>query len=268
MRPIISEFSYGYSVTDELIHHHGLPIVAAPVFPSLFAEGRGGGGWDVKLQVPSLALFLQFKLSHKMVKGTASEYADGHISTLPFFRMHIWSRRTSKQQDLLMDLEDVGELVYYVAPQFFTDSEQNDAYLTHNVINRSRFFRPSLIGRLTDDSEHWIAFSDSSTWVCSTPKPIRQRTDWQSLLGRLDGELSTPAGRLDIERLQVIRDSMINIVARRSVESSDLLERLQSESPLGDDAVSPTIEPLLHQVSYIAKAFFDCEMVVVSPRQK
>jgi len=42
-----SEFSYGYAMTDNILHS-GLPYTPnAPVFLSLLAEGGAGGGYDV-----------------------------------------------------------------------------------------------------------------------------------------------------------------------------------------------------------------------------
>ena len=57
MKPNISEFSYGYALTSELVRLFGIKGVGAPVFPSLKEEGSVG--YDV--QVPGLPLFLQFK---------------------------------------------------------------------------------------------------------------------------------------------------------------------------------------------------------------
>ena len=48
MEPEFSEFSYGYALTDELIHWNGTKLKAAPVFPSLYDEGAGKG-YDLKL---------------------------------------------------------------------------------------------------------------------------------------------------------------------------------------------------------------------------
>jgi hypothetical protein len=39
MKPMISEFSYGYVLTEELASGRAGPIVGAPVFPTLTAEG-------------------------------------------------------------------------------------------------------------------------------------------------------------------------------------------------------------------------------------
>jgi len=44
MRPDFSEFSYGYAVTEEIVTANKATLVAAPLFPSLYKEGKTGGG--------------------------------------------------------------------------------------------------------------------------------------------------------------------------------------------------------------------------------
>jgi len=39
MTPEISEFSYGFALTNELVGW--APVAAAPLFPSLIEEGKG-----------------------------------------------------------------------------------------------------------------------------------------------------------------------------------------------------------------------------------
>jgi len=73
MKPDISEFSYGYVVTEALVRGFGTDISAAPVFPSLVAEGREGGGYDVRIEISGIPLFLQFKLSDYMKRNRANE---------------------------------------------------------------------------------------------------------------------------------------------------------------------------------------------------
>src|SRR6266568_1524050 len=68
MRPMLS---YGYALTEELAGGTAGDLMAAPVFPSLYAEGQAGGGWDVMIPYPVTPLFLQFKLSHYMVRRTS-----------------------------------------------------------------------------------------------------------------------------------------------------------------------------------------------------
>ena len=40
MRPDLSEFSYGYALTENLIQWVGTSLTAAPVFPSLLKKGN------------------------------------------------------------------------------------------------------------------------------------------------------------------------------------------------------------------------------------
>src|SRR5580704_15864116 len=74
-----SEFSYGYCLTEDLIVGQGTQLTAAPVFPSLIEEGQPGVGYDVRFDRPGTPLFLQFKLVHQMVRGTANETKKGHF---------------------------------------------------------------------------------------------------------------------------------------------------------------------------------------------
>lgn len=77
MKPDISEYSYGYTLTEELIRSMAQQLSAAPVYPSLIEEGRPGGGYDVKLQYPFMPIFLQFKLSDYVKRRIAREFKLG-----------------------------------------------------------------------------------------------------------------------------------------------------------------------------------------------
>ena len=82
MKPDISEFSYGYALTEAFVWDTGLPVIGAPFFPSLIQEGQSGG-YDVAVSFSGLLLFLQFKLSHLMTRRTAFETKQGYIA-IPF----------------------------------------------------------------------------------------------------------------------------------------------------------------------------------------
>ena len=86
MRPLLSEFSFGYALTEELVAGVIGGLMAAPVFPSLIQEGQAGGGYDLQLPLAGAPLFLQFKLSDCMVYRSAAEWDDfGHS----YYRMHL-----------------------------------------------------------------------------------------------------------------------------------------------------------------------------------
>ena len=100
MRPDISEFSFGFALTDEIINGTTFPLSAAPFFPSLIQEGRSGG-YDVRLDRPGMPLFLQFKLSDCMVSRGAKEIKDLRLfSDPPFYRMKLRPSRYSRQHQI------------------------------------------------------------------------------------------------------------------------------------------------------------------------
>jgi hypothetical protein len=170
MTPDLSEFSYGFALTNEFVAALG-QLNAAPIFPSLIEEGRAGGGYDVKLDAPGLPLYIQFKRADCMVRDTASEC--GSIGLIPpFYRMYITERRRSQQHDLLLSLDQAPNVVFYAAPRFHTVRELNDAFTQGTVRPRSFFIRPQDIGPL-DGAKHHVAFTENAHYVCSKPREVK-----------------------------------------------------------------------------------------------
>jgi hypothetical protein len=135
MKPDISEFSYGFALTNELIDRYKLRSAGAPEFPSLYKEGKSGG-YDVKLA--GILVFLQFKLSDCMVKSSAGE---SDLLKVPYYRMHLRPLRHSAQHDLLLALErDDENLVYYAAPEFHKPNELSLAFTARSVSEKTAFF--------------------------------------------------------------------------------------------------------------------------------
>lgn len=93
-----SEFTYGFAVTHELVTRW-FGRSAVPVFPSLIAEGRPGGGYDVFLKKPGYPLFLQFKLSEFMSRRQSSEW---RLFNSPYYRFWLRAPRHSDQHALLL----------------------------------------------------------------------------------------------------------------------------------------------------------------------
>lgn len=174
MKPDFSKFSYGYAVTEELVTQHKASLIAAPLFPSLYDEGKAGGGYDVKIPITGTPVFLQFKLSDQLERKNAKEHRDGLLG-IPYFRMHIRPNKHSDQHNLLLALETSGETVYYIAPEFYRPEELNDFYLNSVVVANSAAFTPSAIGPMPDDDQHYVVFERGSTiaFRCSgEPKEV------------------------------------------------------------------------------------------------
>lgn len=171
MRSLISEFSYGFALTHELVLSLG-SLVAAPVFPSLIEEGKAGGGYDVKLEAPGLPLFLQFKRSERLTRGTAREIKAGAPLTLPYHRVALTARRDSDQHDMLIELDQAPNVVFYAAPMFHQKEEFDEAFLDGEVRARSFFVSPAAIGVFADDGAHHLSFDGTTCVVMSKPKVV------------------------------------------------------------------------------------------------
>lgn len=236
-RPQFSEFSYGFALTHELVGWTA--IGAAPVFPSLLAEGRTGGGWDVKLDKPGLPLYLQFKRSQCIASGNGRERraVRKHIGqrnfnedlALPYYRFFFMESSLSKQHDLLLELDQGSRDVFYAAPYFHEQSEFDTAWGNRDVTRQTAFVRPRDVGQLTE-GKHSIAFDTKHTdraWVCSEAKSIpvvRADTLLSSFTEKL-GRQSTTVREDALKWEQELRNCFDTGVRRHERRVQDFLRR-------------------------------------------
>lgn len=255
MKPDISEFSYGYALTDELINWQGTQLTAAPVFPSLYQEGQAGGGYDVMLQRPGIPLFLQFKLSHCMVRNSAQEVKDG-IFLPPFYRMYLRPSRHSDQHEMLLDLENAGNEVYYSAPAFHTPEEFNEAYLLHQVQARSLWMRPSQIGVLPDDGDHHVAFAlGAPTYLYSKPRALDTRAD-------SEGFNSVVAQAFEKRAAVSLRRGALEEMAGQLSEIAEKHRHVSFESKRVSQARLADRHPL-DRIAFYSQVFMDTQLFIV-----
>jgi len=255
-----SEFSYGYCLTEDLIVGQGTPLIAAPVFPSLLEEGQPGVGYDVRFDRPGVPLFLQFKLVHQMVRRNANETKRGHFQP-PFYRMHLRPRPVSDQHQSLLSLEQAGNDVFYVAPCFHTTVALNTNYAQRRVWDRSIRIRPALIGPLPDDGPHHVTFQHpSSTWQFYSDEPFKEgrAPETGEIAGRLQSRIVERGSRNLREQIEDLDASLQAIVQSRNVERKER-ERVDIRE-LGEH-----VDPL-RRAAYIARQFFDCQMLFVTVR--
>lgn len=169
MKSDISEFSYGFALTSELIHTYKLFSFGAPYFINQYKEGKAGGGYDMKL--PGVPVYFQFKISDTLTTNNSS---NSSLLGLPYHRFGIRSRKMSSQHELLLDLESKGSDVYYAAPIFRYPSELDHHFSTLSIIENSAFVTPGSIGAIADDNPHSVSFNkkDSFAIFRSDPKKI------------------------------------------------------------------------------------------------
>lgn len=257
MNSEFSEFSYGYALTDELIHWYITKLKAAPVFPSLYDEGAGKG-YDLKLDKQiGIPLFLQFKVSHFIYGHNAKEFSKGAFIS-PLYRMYITPRNISTQQKDLLALEMAGNSeVRYAAPAFHTLNSLNDFYLTHKVKENSLWVSPSFFEPIKDNQRHHASFQLGGKLVRFSDSPI---------------EIDKPFG------FDVFQKDLINAFEKKSKSSltaenlSKMLSLLESkmsqkyphynfEYPTKED-ISPQGK-LIKKIAFYSTFLMDTQMFIV-----
>lgn len=257
MKPEMSEFSYGFAFTNELIHAPGSHVVAAPEFPSLQKEGKPGGGYDVKIPFGS-PLFLQFKLSHFMARTNSKEYG---VMGRAYYRWHLHALKHSAQHDLLLDLESRGNEVYYVAPAFHQTAELNTYFQSKKIVEQSSRFRPSDIGSLPDDDDHYIVFRNGVAYRCSDDRKSVRFQMMNHWLGAQGEERDSRA--LDDAGVHAIGETIVD-----ALRQSRARRKLVGHKSVNPDDVARAIdnEPTLRTLAFVSRTVLDSELLIVAPQ--
>lgn len=284
MRPRISEFSYGFALTRELIatKWNGLELTAAPFLPSLVQEGRSGG-FDVALTSVKLLVFLQFKVSHLLTRSTAKGVSNG-VLTVPYYRFDLHAPRVSDQHKLLQELERSGagvpRIVRYVAPAFFTEGEFDHLYLANGVSERSLFVSPSDV-QLPDDEEHSIGFRmpTDAPVLLSEPTRLERAGAFQDFDEAVKGALARGSSvAIDGQDMELTRESLVTLAEAMKPDATPdrrggREDRFRTEKipfaadlPRLDTAMLRTVNPL-EAIGRLAWTQFGCEAIAIGTAQ-
>lgn len=258
MKPLISEFSYGYALTEELVNGRFGKLTGAPIFPSLIEEGRAGGGYDLNLPFTGCPLFIQFKLSYCMVRQSAAEWADfGH----EYYRFYLRPSKYSRQHQLLRDLA-AREEVYYAAPHFHTLDELNDAYMANQVFDRSALFNPLDID-LPDTDEHYVCFSAFTDYFlrCSNaPQKVNKKPKSFQIAESLLERVREKGKRVDDKFFHEISHSLLGLAKERGI-NTDILQSKKYQ-----DTVKEKLKGQAEFAGYLARSIFETELFIVGER--
>lgn len=256
VRPRISEFSFGYALTEEIVNLFRHVIIGAPVFPSLYDEGRDGGGYDLRLNRIGVPLFLQFKLTHQMIRRNASEIRVDHLfADPPFLRMYLMPRRESHQHRMLLDLDDGINDVFYAAPYFYTQTDLNTAYVGRRVIQNSFFVKPRDIGRLLDDEEHHIALRAYSLigYFCSEPKKFDKIINSERFILSIKDKLIEKEQTMIKMHMKKLYFQMVGIIREYNLTLKEYREY--------EDLIKEN--KLAQYLFCLARSYFDSELLFV-----
>lgn len=171
----LSEFSYGYGVTREIEQLlESVGCKATPFLPSLIHEKQLG--FDVGFSKPGGVVLAQFKLGQELKRFRLA----AHESTVPVLDHPFWQFRIDvddHQFQRLVEFENNGAEVYYVAPRFATWQAYDAAFQSGKVLENSLLAKPSDIvhglgGPAVAKGIHRIAYDCRRRYVCSDPRPF------------------------------------------------------------------------------------------------
>jgi BMFP domain-containing protein YqiC len=172
----LSEFSYGYGVTrevEELLA--GVGIKATPFLPSLLHEASLG--FDVAFSGSGAVVMLQFKLGDELRRfHRSSPTQQIPVLQKPFWRFQIDT--AEHQYRRLVEFEDRGAEVYYVAPRFSHWLDYERAFHKREVLERSLLLQPSAIrnGLRGAGGIHRVVYDRVRRYICSEPTLLEEVT--------------------------------------------------------------------------------------------
>lgn len=250
MKRKVSEFSYGFVLTHELVHAYGFLPTDVPK-PRPARRGRQESGGPPRRGVP---LFLQFKASEYMKRKNAGE---SKLVGLPYFRFAIPRQTQSNMHHLLIELEKRGNAVFYVTPRIHEAVNLNSAFFDREVVASSLFVSPSGIGEIEDNETHRVVFSGRSddAYICPSPRRLSLAFGGGKFLEAIDETLaSLEAEETGDEFFRRLASEMVSIVSPN--------RRIFDELSRGGLEMAPSTF-----ANYLAKTLFDCELLIVPEKE-
>ncbi len=246
MKRKVSEFSYGFVLTHELVHAYG----CLPTETSAAArKGKQADQFDDD-RLQGYPLFVQFKASEYMKRRNAGE---SKLVGLPYFRFAIYRRTQSNQHQLMIELEKRWSAVFYATPRIHEAVNLNSAFFDKQVVASSLFISAAEIGELPDNDHHRVVFSGLSTdvYFCSEPRRLEQVIDGRNFKESIRRRLAArKAETLDQDFFYRLASEMVSLVSPNR-RIFDELSRGKSEMSAATFA------------NYLAKTLFDCELLVI-----
>lgn len=204
MKPELTDISYSTALTFELVTQYGFLTLGAPVFPSLRKESI----YQTDINAKSVLLFFQYKLSEHIV-GTASSLQDDW--GVPYYRFLIHPKNKNKRHEVLLHLEDMNYLAYYVAPEFHTKSGLYESLMQKALLTHSTFWSPRQIGELTQKERNTLSYKRDTQFGILEPerRNLGGAIKGDMLLSEIKSKFETSAEVYDHERLIRLGDQML-----------------------------------------------------------
>jgi hypothetical protein len=253
MKSEITEISYSTALTFEMVTQYGLLTMGAPTFPSLRKEAI----YRTDMNTGAALLFIQYKLSEH-IAGTASTLKE--VWGIPYYRFLIHPRNRNKRHELLIHLENMNTLVYYVAPEFHTKSGLFESLVHKTLLTNSTFWSPKAIGSLSPAERNTISFKPNLHYGILEPGK-------RKIGGAIRGEilLSTIKGGNEADRFELYDEERLFGLGDRMLENYlRVIPSLRDRRLIDDIRKSRTQIDPRDYVSLISIFLYDCFVYIVT----
>lgn len=253
MKTEITDISYSTALTFQLVTRYNLLTLGAPIFPSLQKEAI----FSTNMNTRSVLLFIQYKLSEQIV-GSASSLNDDW--GIPYYRFQIHPKNRNKRHELLLNLEDMNYLVYYVAPEFHTKSGLFESLMQRALLINSTFWSPKAIGALSQGERNTISYKRDLYYGIIEPgkRKIDGAIKGEMLLSMINGKFEANQSEIyDDERLVNLGDQMLENYLK--VIHTPREQRLINEIRKGRNQIDAR-----DYLSLISIFLYDCFVYVVT----
>ncbi len=249
MKRKVSEFSYGFVLTHELVNAYGYLPTDSPK-PSRQKKKRTESEDEANDTPRGYPLFLQFKASEYMKRRNAGE---SKLVGLPYFRFALHRKTQSNQHQLLIEMEKKGNAVFYATPKIHEAVNLNGAFFDRQVVALSLFVSPGEIGELPDNQSHRVVFGGrrDEVYFCSKPRRLERVIHGQAFAESVRQAVSELEPQsLDDEFFYRLAEDMVSLVSPN--------RRIFDELFRGKDEMSAATF-----ANYLAKTLFDCELLII-----
>jgi len=221
-------------------------------------QDEGTKGYDVEIlrlglqpNSPGIPLFLQFKLSERIVRKRCGQPEAGYYDP-PFYRVYLRTREPNQHQ-LLLNLKRKGKKVYYIAPGFHTTDGLNGNYAAGTVVSNSLLLCPGELGVFPTGEKHHFSFKsplNSQVWRFSDPEKVQVRGPASIVQRHIHSLKSDYAPVLNEKFLTSIEHDLLSSIQDDQNEATLFGEPIMSRN------VRERLGPL-RWISYVARVMFE-----------
>ncbi|MCP5382799.1 MAG: hypothetical protein H6912_10590 [Kordiimonadaceae bacterium] len=204
----LSETSYAFALTYELVKLFSGQLKGIPIFPTQVEEAVLG--YDVNFEEAGVPLILQFKRSTLLKTNQAKEIKVSKAGiNPPFYRFHLHQTSVKKQHENLIKLCGGTAEVLYAAPEFTSTIDLHNHFSNNSIIENSVFISPMDIGLISNSGKHTVAFEKNkdTAWVCSEPSEI-SRIRIKEILYKAQTKLEQEVEPIIVE-LKKVKETLI-----------------------------------------------------------